>query len=466
MISPSNLGVYLDLWNFYDDTLVFGDGSLGYGFKIKGKDISCETISKINIFNSKLEGLISSLNEGISLQVFYHLSPEVDNIINSHIELSKSTPSMPYEQILNSRTDFLKKNRINGHYFKPDIYLFIKSKSIHYKSKNIFSKEKEFVTATEDQFKSHYKNFEKQINQVTSSLKSMGIYESDLDRQDWLNLLYKYFNLARSEKLPAPKFQQPKIFQSNSLVSQLILTDMKLYKNFLEIGSYKFKVISLKSLPELTESGMIDNLIKLPFHCFISQSIKMCDQSAEYKKLNIKRKLNHSMASGSTNVSDLESESALGQIEGLLSELLDSTEKVVESDLSFIIWGETERELEDKEDEILRTIKRLSGAEGIVETYANFDAFLKLAPGLCKMNRAKKMKSSNASHLLPVYSYWQGNSRPVCLIPNRDNVLVGIDPFHPKLPNWNGFIIGSSGSGKSFALNSLILQFIGDQSHD
>ncbi len=466
MINPNNLGDHLNIWNFYKDTLVFGDGSLGFGFKIKGKDISCETVPEINVFNSKLEGLVTSLNEGISLQVFYHLSPEVDDLINEHTNLSKTYPDKAYDPILKSRKDFLEKNRQNGHYFNPEIYLFLKSKPLSYKSKNLFSKEKDFIATTEDEFKIHSKNFEKQINQVSSSLKSLNIFESELSKKEWLELLYKYFNLSRSEKLLAPKFQKPKLFQSNSLVSQLILTDMKLYKNFLEIGDYKFKVISLKSLPELTESGMIDNLIKLPFHCFITQTLRMCNQAAEYKKLNIKRKLNHSMASGSQNVSDLESESALGQIEGLLSELLDSTEKVVESDLNFIIWGESERELEEKEDEILRTIKRLSGAEGIVETYANFDAFMKLAPGLCQMNRPKKMKSSNLAHLLPVYSYWMGNPRPVCLMPNRDNVLIGIDPFHPKLPNWNGFIIGSSGSGKSFSLNSLILMFIGDQKSD
>ena len=65
------------------------------------------------------------------------------------------------------------------------------------------------------------------------------------------------------------------------------------------------------------------------------------------------------------------------------------------------------------------------------------------------------MKSSNASHLMPIYREWQGNRRPVCLLPNRDGVLFSIDPFAPELPNWNGLIFGGSGAGKSFTVSGL-----------
>jgi type IV secretory pathway VirB4 component len=462
-VNTNVLSEFLDFWHFYDDFMVFGDGSLGCGFKLKGKDISCETVSEINTFNQKLEDMVSSIEEGLNLQVFYRLSPNVDKLISAHEGLSKSYPDKTYGPILKSRSDFMRKNQERGHYFKPEVYLFLRSKSLSYKSRGVFSKEKSFTRASEEEFQKHSKAFEKTVNQLSGNLVSLGIMDKELEASEWTKLIYEHFNLSRSEKLKSPKIRPPQFLKANSLSSQLLLTDMHLYKNFLEIGSYQFKTISLKSLPEETHSGLIDRLLKLSFHCSISQTMKMCNQSGEQKRLGVKRRLNHSMASGSANVSDLQSEANLNQIEGLLSELVDSSQKIVEADLNIIIWGETERELEDKEDEVLRALKGLEGAEGIVETYANFDAFIKLTPGLCRMNRPKKLKSTNFAHLLPVYSYWEGNSNPVCLLPNRDNVLTSIDPFSKELPNWNGFIIGSSGSGKSFTLNSLILMFIGDQ---
>jgi conjugal transfer ATP-binding protein TraC len=60
---------------------------------------------------------------------------------------------------------------------------------------------------------------------------------------------------------------------------------------------------------------------------------------------------------------------------------------------------------------------------------------------------------------MPLFSYWTGNERPVCLLPNRDFVPFSIDPFAPELPNWNGLVIGGSGAGKSFTLCQLMLQF-------
>ena len=73
----------------------------------------------------------------------------------------------------------------------------------------------------------------------------------------------------------------------------------------------------------------------------------------------------------------------------------------------------------------------------------------------------KKMKASNAAHLMPLYAYWQGNKRPVCLLSNSEGVPFALDPFDDSLPNYNGIILGQSGGGKSFAILFLALMFHG-----
>ena len=71
------------------------------------------------------------------------------------------------------------------------------------------------------------------------------------------------------------------------------------------------------------------------------------------------------------------------------------------------------------------------------------------------------MKASNAAHFMPLYSYWHGNQRPVCLLSNRDGVPFALDPFDAALSNYNGAILGQSGGGKSFAILQLTLMFHG-----
>lgn len=462
-LSPDNIGDFLNLWHFFEDRLVFGDGSLGAGFRIRGKDISCATDEEISQFTRKLENMVTSLDEGMSLQFLYRLTPSVEGVVNEHIGLSEGCPIPNYDIILNARKEHLKKGCQQAKFFNPEIYLFLRGKPFSFKKQKLFQKEKEYLQVEESEFRVHVEDFERLVNQLESSLIDCGVFDKRLSDKEWFRLLYEHFNLERSEEHSVPKLKGPRVFSPSSLLSQALLSDIGLSQNHIEVGKYKFRTISLKTLPDETFSGLINGLLGLPFHCWISQVVKICDQSKEYSALQLKRRLTHSMASGQNNVSDLESESKLGQIEGLLSELIESSEKIVEADLNIIIWGETENELEEKCNTVLRTFKKLNHSEGLVETYATFDSFLKCTPGLCKTNRPKKMKSSNLSHLVPCFSYWRGNNKPTCLIPNRDNVLVSLDPFASELPNWNGFIIGSSGSGKSFTINQLILQFIGDQ---
>jgi len=206
---------------------------------------------------------------------------------------------------------------------------------------------------------------------------------------------------------------------------------------------------------------MVDEFTKLPFHFWISQNIKILDQTMEQNKLQLQRRVTHSMASGSKNVSDLESENKLLNIEGLLTELIAGSEKLVSMDFNVILWGKTQSELEEKSDEVLKTFRDMSGSEGLIETLPSFDAFIKATVGGCEGFRHKKMKSSNASHLLPLYSFWKGNKEPVCLIPNRDMGLFSMDPFASELTNWNGIVFGGSGSGKSFNVTQLMLMFSG-----
>ncbi len=464
MLVPQNIGDFLNLWHFFGNYMVFGDGSLGCGFKIKGKDVSCATADEINQFTRKLENLITGLGTGTSLQILYKLTPKVDSLVEEHLSLSRNCPLEGYRKIMEGRTSHLKSHREMGYFFEPEIYCFLKGLPFAFRKQGIFQKTKPFTKAQAKDFETHVERFERTVSHLESSLKDGQLFKSRLSSKEWFELLYEHFNLSRSEVHRVPELKGPRAFSPSSLLSQFLLSDIHLSSHDVMVGSYKFRAVSLRTLPDETYSGLIRELLALPFHCWISQVVKVCDQTREYNVLQLKRRIAHSMASSERNhVQDLESESKLGQIEGLLSDIIDSSEKVVEADLNVIIWGKTTRELDEKCDEVLRTFKSLNHSEGLVETFATLDTFLKTTPGLCQTNRPKKMKSSNLSHLLPVFSFWRGNNKPTCLVTNRDHVLVSIDPFAPELPNWNGFVIGSSGSGKSFTISQLILMFIGDQ---
>ena len=122
-----------------------------------------------------------------------------------------------------------------------------------------------------------------------------------------------------------------------------------------------------------TFSAMIEEFTTIPFHFWISQSITLLDQGKEQRALELKRRMAHSMASGSENVSDLDAEGKLGHIEGLLRELLEGSERLVSLDFTVILWAKSKDELAERTDEVLKSFRRLNQAEGVAETLPGFD---------------------------------------------------------------------------------------------
>ncbi len=455
----------LEFWHFDKNLMVFKDGSLGAGFKLSGFDMTCATNEQINQMTQHLEDLMTVSQEGLKFQVLYKLSPNVDNLIEDHRKLSESIEG-PYQRIAKARLAFYRKNQNEKKYFLPEIYFFIRSQSLGTKKQGLFSSSQYFASMLEKDFAQGKNKFMRSVHGVESLLVSAGLKPMPLNSEAWFQLIFEHLNFERKEKVGSPHYREPKALFDPSVSEQLTLTDFTWNKDAISMGGYQFRTISLATLPEgQTFAAMVNAFSTVPFHFWISQSIHLLNQRGEKASLELKRRIAYSMASGSQNVSDLDSENKLGQIEGLLSHLIEGSEKLVSSDFNVMIWAKSLEELGDKTDEILKTFRLLNQAEGLQETLTGKVAFLKSLPGCCEGLRHKKMKSSNAVHLMPVFANWRGNSSPVCLLPTRDGELFSLDPYAEHLPSWNGIVFGSSGSGKSYALVQLMAMFYGKVSH-
>ena len=448
----------LKIWHIDGQYLVFSDGSIGSGFKLSGFDISCKSPDEINQFVGGFENLLVTLPENYSLQFFYKLSPNVSELIEKHKEVSKDCIDL-YQPIRDARVSYLLKNEAEKNYFVPELYCFVKSPIHRLRRRTLFEKSEKYSQLTRTEFEKHKSKFERVLNQIESGFSGLRLSPLRLSPKDWFELTFSYLNFSRCERVGIPQLRNN--FEQ-TLIDQLVLSDINVERDAIQIGDKHFRVITLGILPErATFSAMIDGFTKLPFHFWLCQNLKILDQRKELSRLEMSRRIAHSMASGPQNVSDIESESKRDQIESLIRELHGGSERLVQIDFNVIIWGESKEELEGKTDEVLRAFRGLNQAEGLQETYAGIEAFLGAVPGLCNGFRHKKVKSSNAADLIPLYSCWRGNSRPVVLLPNRDNALFSIDPFAKELPNWNGLVFGGSGAGKSFTISQLVLQFYG-----
>lgn len=451
----------LPYWHFYEDVMVFKDGSLGAGFKIKGADISSASNEAINTLSKKMENLLIASDEGLKFQLRFDLDYDVEEFIEDHKRTS-SDSSHTYKEIADFRFMQLEATAKNKGYYNPILHFFVRSRPLKLNKQKFWQKEVDFQRVSLEDFQAHYFSFQRQLRAIESSLNHLGFNPNKLNNEEWFQIVFSYLNPERAAKIGIPTLRKSDDLFSSTFAEQVALTDLLIDNDAVKIGSNFYRAITLKTLPEgQTYASMADILTKAPFHYRLIQTFHILNQKAEADKLQLQRRITHSMASGSKHLSDLESEATLGHIEELIKELLEGSEKLVSVELTAYISAKDKDELDQNGDEILKLFRQMGSTEAVIETLPTLDLFLKNAPGICEGERFKKMKSSNAAHLTPFFDYWRGNQKPVCMLPNRDSVLFKIDPFAKELPAWNGLIFGGTGAGKSFTICQLMLQFYG-----
>ncbi|MBL1904807.1 AAA family ATPase, partial [Klebsiella pneumoniae] len=81
------------------------------------------------------------------------------------------------------------------------------------------------------------------------------------------------------------------------------------------------------------------------------------------------------------------------------------------------------------------------------------------------MDRGDVMTNTGAAHLAPIFGPWKGNSaNPVIPFVTREGQLVMIDIFETSA-SYNVCVGATSGAGKSFAANNIILNYLCSGEH-
>jgi len=457
----------LPFWEFESHPFshaILWDGSLSIGLELLPLDIECFDEARVNQLTLGLRSFANSLPEGFTCQFYVKVDSNFNEKLISH------------EKLISSKDEFLIyldqerrqkiQSAISGNQiFGPRLFLFIKSeapiKQNQFKNLKKFSKE--FAHGYEERLQL----LDQATLNVQSSISSLGFYSDRLNKDAFIELLYSYFNPLRASEIEPPRItKREMLIEGDSPRSQLVFGDLVLDQNDFILDQMRTRVISLKTLPESSFAGMMRGFLSLPFKYELLFSFIVSDQTKEIKSLEQKRRMAHSLAHSQSNrVSDLESESRLSQTTDLLREIIETGQKIFQAEMLLILREENTSQgkklLNLKTKEVLSQFKSLSGSEGCEETVGAWKIFksdLPLAP--MSLIRNKRLKTNNLVDFLPVYGPSRGDDIPTVLLNTRLGGLYSFNPTDPKLTNYNMLVTGSSGSGKSFANNFLMLQQI------
>lgn len=476
----ASLAEELPYWDFIDGPLahaILFDGSLVGGLKVNLIDIECFDESKTNHLTMGLRYALNSVSEGTSLQFILGVRSDYTDILKAHKEGKTSEIHPLVESIANFREKKLMSAMTEGELYRPELFVYVRVPAVQAKSVSIFKKKELFSEKSAEAYEETVEVLGQNIETLISSFGSLGLSCRELDREELVQNIYAFLNPKRYSGEPAPSVKtfdeldldkgvldEVDWLATQSPREQLVFGDLVLGFEQFTLDGFYHRVVTLKTLPEVTYAGMISDFLRLPFHYDLILSLDVPPQADEMAKLQQKRKIAHSMAVTSGNkASDLESETKLSSTEELIRELLNTGQRIYATQLSVVLKAPATPEgaklLNRNVREVLARFRSLQGAEGLEESVGAWKVLkgnLPAAP--LSLERARKMKTNNLADFLPVYGPREGDLDPVVLFRNRLNGLVSFNAFDPGLPNYNSLVTGSSGAGKSFLNNCILLQ--------
>jgi conjugal transfer ATP-binding protein TraC len=470
----------LPYWEFHNDLVALSDGSLCLGLKLSGISIETWNAERINRLTQDLRALLNGLPDSLELTFAVDMNSDYESLIADHEGLKGENANVSW--IAEARINGLKSQMNNKQLMRPTLYLFMYhrlgvdgGKKASFLS-SFFRAPKYFQAVRREQ----HERMEKELRQTVAStegfLGTMGIEAKPLTQRDSLALIYRFLNPKRSQAISTPVMQVAHLAQEFSHEELKVLPELAFpspreqlvfseviqgYETFFFDGYYH-RTLTLKTLPEETHAAMVSKFMQLPFHFWLDVHVKVPEQAKELSDLQSKRRMAHSMsASQGGRATDLESEAQLSSTEDLLRELIGTGQKIFYFQAALLLRANSQDELDMMTKAALQKFRELAGAEGLAETVAGFKVYKTLLPlGNVASVRPKRVKTDNLADFIPIYEPYQGKGKPVCLFHNRFSGLVSYDPFDSNLPNYNALVTGSSGAGKSFLNNLILLQFM------
>ena len=478
--SEASLSEELPYWEFSNTPrphLILNDGSLVSGIRLSLLDIECFDDSEVNQLALRLRGVLNSISENTSVQFCLSVGSDFSELIQKHSDSKTSAIHPLVASIADFREKKLKEAQDSEELYRPQLLIYLRTQMVGSKKLSFLKKQEDFSDNVTRSYEESLELLSQNVDTLISSFASIGLKATLLEVQAIQRHIYGCLNPKRSKTEPTPKIVTPKEdnleqetleamewLAEQSPRGQLVFGDLILGFEQFTLDSNHHRVVTLKTLPEVTFAGQLSTFLRMPFHYDLMLSFEVPSQADEMAKLQQKRKMAHSLAVTSGNkASDLESETKLSSTEELIRELLSSGQRIYAAQLSIALRApateEGNKKLNRQVREVLSRFRSLNGAEGLEETVGSWKIFKGNLPGApIKLERAKKFKTNNLVDFIPLFGPREGDDDPAVIFRNRLNGLVSFNPFDPKLTNYNALVTGSSGAGKSFLNNCILVQ--------
>jgi len=423
---------------------------------------------------SGLITLLSSVPEGASVQILLYSSPDITDLIDRW-KSTKIVSDGLYASTRDSYADFIESKakeimspnmRVRVSDYKLVITISLGGKSnilsIGDKVKNIFSKSK-----SKDYKKEYIERYEKikeLHGRLSAALKAANLFPESVEPNKLIRIVYPLLN-------PDHDFRNIPTWKGSDDISDDCIANDTVFEvssDHIRFDNRYARSLSVKNYSYDWHCGMADHLIGNPFgNQTIESNVIYCLNIINIGKAGINKVKRKSQIILSQNLPD-----HLFPLLGMKKRDLAMANKELERGKSLfhinfciIPIANSYDELNNVSGQLQAYYQRL-GFTLEEDRYINLPILLSVLPGNYDERFKDDLKRGiivfleNAVDLSPAAADWAGNTNtPEVFFFTPRGQLFSFD-FFASNTNYNSFIIGTSGAGKSVALQSIAMNYL------
>lgn len=240
--------------------------------------------------------------------------------------------------------------------------------------------------------------------------------------------------------------------------SENSLPDVTWEHNCIRADENVLRVLSLTELPQLTWKGCLQSVFEKSVPFALSLKFNIPDRKKIKRQLETKRRVSHALSiSSSLEIKNIESNSVLHSSEETLERILVNKETLFEISMALTVSG-AEKETIDLANDFERVVSGIGNAGLYLENLGSLPVIVSHLPGGKTLGiRKLPVLSENLAQMFPLlHDFSRVNDSSSLSLRSRSDEVSNLNLFSKENLNFNSFICGASGSGKSFLMNAIL----------
>ena len=457
-----SLAQYLNLLGLQDGVLTGVNLDMSSVHEIEPPSSTLMDPSRFELFNLQLRSLLNSLPPEVTLQFVVQIRQNDPAAVKAFKEEAlKDGASKLARLIVGKKCEAIEKKFIQRRRYL--LFATSRPKDGKIPMTSIFPIYQKPLKETLKAFDSLRRRDHAALEQIIEErLQNAGMKFRRLASQEILDFVFEHLNPGRPNP-PILKALNPaqRLGPAQTLRGQIIFNAVKEEFDHVQMGGTYFRGLSLMRLPENSHLFYAQRLLNSLWpDCDLVLNIHSLDTEKAIASLKLKNNISRTLAFSALS-KNYEAEQKHLELDELITDIRGSAQRLFQFSLSVLIRGKSLDELADKTLPVLGAFHDFSAAEAASDDMNHSRIFLQSIPGHAGLNERRFYVQTDAlSGLLPLSGAYRGSKSKKMLVETPLGELVGLDPFDPELPAKHGLILGTTGSGKSFATNYILSSFL------